>query len=68
MRGPLFDTVEQLAVHSGVQVWNALTEQRRLLDLQREYTEALTERYKAMADLLFATAAPVTDRATSKEE
>jgi cobalt-zinc-cadmium efflux system outer membrane protein len=35
-----------------------LAEQRRLMDSQREYTEALTERYKAMADLLFAIAAP----------
>ena len=36
-----------------------LAEQRRLLDSQREYTEALTERYKALADLLAATGAPV---------
>ena len=28
-----------------------ITEQRRLLDAQREYTEALTERYRALADL-----------------
>ena len=35
-----------------------LAEQRRLLDSQREYTEALTERYKALADLLSATGAP----------
>jgi cobalt-zinc-cadmium efflux system outer membrane protein len=31
-----------------------LSEQRRLLDSQREYTEALTERYKAMAEFLSA--------------
>lgn len=36
-----------------------LTEQRRLLDSQREYTEALTERYKALADLLSAIGAPI---------
>ena len=35
-----------------------LAEQRRLLDSEREYTEALTERYKAIADLLSAMAAP----------
>lgn len=28
-----------------------LAEQRRLIDAQREYTEALTEQYRAMADL-----------------
>lgn len=32
-------------------VTELLTEQRRLVDLQREYTEALTERYRALADL-----------------
>ncbi|HEY7543324.1 MAG TPA: TolC family protein [Blastocatellia bacterium] len=31
-----------------------LAEQRRLFDSEREYTEALTERYKALADLLSA--------------
>jgi cobalt-zinc-cadmium efflux system outer membrane protein len=36
-----------------------LAEQRRLLDSEREYTEALTERYKALADLLSAMGAPV---------
>jgi outer membrane protein, heavy metal efflux system len=28
-----------------------LSEQRRLIDAQREYTEALTERYRALSDL-----------------
>lgn len=32
-------------------VTELLTEQRRLIDSQREYTEALTERYRAQADL-----------------
>jgi cobalt-zinc-cadmium efflux system outer membrane protein len=36
-----------------------LTEQRRLLDSQREYTEALTERYKAITDLLSAIGTPL---------
>ena len=35
-----------------------LAEQRRLLDSEREYTEALTERYKALADLLSAMGDP----------
>jgi cobalt-zinc-cadmium efflux system outer membrane protein len=45
-----------------------LAEQRRLLDSQREYTEALTERYKALADLLSAMGAPAAPGATQKEE
>lgn len=36
-----------------------LSEQRRLLDSQREYIEALTERYKAMSDLLSAIGASI---------
>ena len=32
-------------------VTDLIAEQRRLLDSQREYTEALAERYRAMADL-----------------
>jgi outer membrane protein TolC len=35
-----------------------LAEQRRLMDSQREYTEAMTERYKAAADLLSAMGVP----------
>jgi cobalt-zinc-cadmium efflux system outer membrane protein len=35
-----------------------LAEQRRMMDSQREYTEALTERYKAAADLLSAMGVP----------
>jgi len=35
-----------------------LAEQRRMIDSQREYTEALTERYKAAADLLSAMGVP----------
>jgi hypothetical protein len=34
-----------------------IAEQRRLVDSQREYTEALTERYRALADLQTATSA-----------
>ncbi len=32
-------------------VTDLIAEQRRLLDSQREYTEALAERYRALADL-----------------
>lgn len=32
-------------------ITDLITEQRRLLDSQREYTEALVERYRALADL-----------------
>ena len=45
-----------------------LSEQRRLLDSQREYTEALTERYKALSDLLSAIGAPADTRERQKEE
>lgn len=36
-----------------------ISEQRRLLDSQREFTEALAERYRALADLQAALGAPV---------
>ena len=36
-----------------------LVEQRRLLDVQREFTEALAERYRALADLQAAMGTPV---------
>lgn len=36
-----------------------LTEQRRLIDSQREYTEALSERYRALADLQAALGIPI---------
>lgn len=51
-----------------VRMTELLSEQRRLLDSQREYTEALTERYKALADLLSAMGAPANPSATRKEE
>jgi cobalt-zinc-cadmium efflux system outer membrane protein len=40
-------------------ITDLLAEQRRLIDSQREFTEALTERYRAAADLLTAMGAPV---------
>src|SRR5262249_19817234 len=36
-----------------------LTEQRRLIDAQREYTEILTERYRALVDLHSAIGTPI---------
>src|SRR6266498_4187903 len=39
-------------------VTELIAEQRRLVDSQREYTEVLTERYRAMADLQIAIGAP----------
>ena len=39
-----------------------LVEQRRLLDVQREFTEALAERYRALADLQAAMGTPVTQQ------
>jgi cobalt-zinc-cadmium efflux system outer membrane protein len=39
-------------------VTDLLAEQRRLLDSQREFTEALAERYRALADLRQAIGAP----------
>jgi cobalt-zinc-cadmium efflux system outer membrane protein len=40
-------------------VTELLTEQRRLIDSQREYTEALAERYRALADLQAALGVPI---------
>lgn len=45
-----------------------LSEQRRLLDSQREYTEALTERYKALSDLLSAIGAPANTSEKQKKD
>ena len=39
-------------------VTELLAEQRRFVDLQREYTETLTERYRALADLWSAIGSP----------
>jgi outer membrane protein TolC len=36
-----------------------IAEQRRMVDSQREYTEVLTERERALADLQTAIGAPV---------
>lgn len=44
------------------QMIDLLSEQRRLLDSQREYTEMLTERYRALADLQAAIGGPLNQR------
>ena len=40
-------------------ITDLLSEQRRLVDAQREFTEALAERYRALADLQAAIGTPV---------
>jgi len=45
-----------------------LSEQKRLLDSQREYIEALTERYRALSDLLSAIGVPADSGTRQKEE
>ena len=40
-------------------ITDLLSEQRRLVDAQREFTEALVERYRALADLQAAMGTPV---------
>lgn len=49
-------------------VTELLAEQRRLLDSQRDYTEALAEQYRALADLQTAVGAPLTGDAAPREE
>jgi cobalt-zinc-cadmium efflux system outer membrane protein len=40
-------------------ITDLLVQQRQLLDSQREFTDALAERYRALADLQSATGVPV---------
>ena len=42
-------------------ITDLLAEQRRLLDAQREFTEALAERYRALGDLQTAIGSPLTN-------
>lgn len=48
-------------------VTELLAEQRRLIDAQKDFTEALAERYRALADLQTAVGAPVTSAIPEKE-
>jgi cobalt-zinc-cadmium efflux system outer membrane protein len=48
-------------------ITDLLTEQRRLLDSQKEFTEALAERYRALADLRTAIGAPLTGNERQKQ-
>lgn len=43
-------------------ITDLITEQRHLLDSQREFTEALAEQYRALADLQTAIGAPLSER------
>ena len=43
-------------------ITDLLVEQRRLVDAQREFTEALAEQYRALADLQAATGVPFTQQ------
>jgi cobalt-zinc-cadmium efflux system outer membrane protein len=43
-------------------ITDLLAEQRRLVDSEREFTEALAERYRALADLQIALGAPISSR------
>ena len=49
-------------------VTELLAEQRRLLDSQRDYTEALAEQYRALADLQTAVGASLTNDAAPEKE
>lgn len=48
-------------------VTELLAEQRRLIDAQKDFTEALAERYRALADLQTAVGAPITSAIPEKE-
>lgn len=43
-------------------ITDLITEQRRLVDSQRDFTEALTEQYRALADLQAAIGTPVSQK------
>lgn len=49
-------------------VTELLAEQRRLIDSQKDFTEALAERYRALADLQTAIGAPLTNDAAPNKE
>ena len=49
-------------------ITDLITEQRRLLDSQREFTESLSEQYRALADLQTAIGAPLTEREKQDHE
>jgi cobalt-zinc-cadmium efflux system outer membrane protein len=52
-------TVREAYRMGAFRVTELIAEQRRLVDSQREYTEVLTERYRALADLQTAIGTPV---------
>jgi outer membrane protein, heavy metal efflux system len=53
------DTIREAFRLGAFRVTDVLTEQRRLIDSQREYIELLTERHRALIDLHAAIASPI---------
>lgn len=51
-----------------IRITDLITEQRRLLDSQREFTEAMAERYRALADLQLSIGTPLVQSATPTKE
>lgn len=51
-----------------IRITDLITEQRRLLDSQRELTEAMTERFRALTDLHLAIGTPLAQRSTTHKE
>lgn len=51
-----------------IRITDLINEQRRLLDSQREFTEAMAERYRALADLQLSIGTPLVHNATTTKE
>ncbi len=51
-----------------IRITDLINEQRRLLDSQREFTEAMAERYRALADLQLSIGAPLVQSTTTMKE
>lgn len=51
-----------------IRITDLITEQRRLLDSQREFTEAMTERFRALSDLHLAIGTPLAQPSTTNKE
>jgi cobalt-zinc-cadmium efflux system outer membrane protein len=51
-----------------IRITDFINEQRRLLDSQREFTEAMAERYRALAELQLSIGAPLVQSTTTTKE
>lgn len=51
-----------------LRITDLLVEQRRLIDAQRDFTETLVERYRALSDLRLAIGTPFNSREESKQK